>query len=150
MSLEFAVEAYSSAIEEMRLMYPSHWAEIANNRDIIPLDMDYAKYEMMEQLGMLHVVTAREDGALVGYINFVVCPHLHHMSTVTATQDFMYLKPSYRKGFNGINFLRFADSSLKARGVRKVFQESTLRCDFGPVLKYLGYEPSAGIYSKVL
>lgn len=148
--MKYEVEPYSRVIDEMRLLYPAHWLEIAKDRDIIPLDMDYAKYEMLEQMNLLHVVTARDEGKLVGYINFVVTPHLHHMSTVMATQDFMYLKPSYRKGWIGINFLRFADESLKARGVRKVFQESTLRCEFGPVLKYLGYEPSASIYSKVL
>lgn len=150
MSLVFAEERYSDAIEEMRLMYPAHWAEIEKDADTIPLDMDYERYELLERLGIIHLVTARIDGRMVGYHLFCVSPHLHHKSSLTAVSDIFYLKPSYRKGFNGINFLRFAESSLKARGVQRAAMESTMRRDFGVILRFLGWGVMGHLYSKVL
>lgn len=149
-TLEFAIEPYSKAILEMAELYPEHWEEIALNRDVIKLEPDYERYLLLEDNGMLHVVTARCEGKLVGYHVFIIMKHLHYRSSLTATSDITYLKPQYRKGFNGVKFLRFAFDSLKGKGVQRVYTNCKLHHDFGRVLERLGFIEVERIYTKVL
>jgi GNAT superfamily N-acetyltransferase len=145
--IEFAKESYADAIQEMRLLYPAHWAEIEGET---LLDMDYDRYWELDRLGIIHLFTARDQGCLVGYQVFLVSPALHHKSSLTAFCDFEYLKPKYRKGWNGVKFLRFGEKCLQDFGVHRIMRESTTRLDFGSVLKFLGYRVKAHLYSKVL
>jgi hypothetical protein len=149
-SLEFSVEAYSDVIEEMRLLYPAHWAEVAHDTDSLPLEVNYERYLQLEAAGMLHVAVARQDGRLVGYHIFVVRAPQHYMSTVMAFSDATYLKPSCRKGFAGISFLRFAALSTKRAGAKGVYISSTSRLPFGKVLEWLGFAETERIYYKGL
>ena len=87
MSLAFSVEAYSDAIEEMRLLYPAHWAEVAHDTDSLPLDVNYERYLSLESAGMLHVAVARQDGRLVGYHIFVV------LSTFLSISEYVVARP---------------------------------------------------------
>lgn len=150
MSLEFAVEAYSDAIEEMRLLYPAHWTEVAHDTDHIPLDVNYERYLALETAGMLHVAVARSEGQLVGYHIFVIRAPQHYMSTPMAFSDATYLKPRYRLGFNGINFLRFASDSTRSAGAKGVHISSTTRKPFGKVLEWLGFRETERVYYKDL
>ena len=150
MSLEFAVEPYSDAIGEMVRLYPEHWDEIALNKDVIKLDPDYDRYFQFEKLGMLHVVTARSAGELVGYHIFVIMFHLHYRQSKTATSDITYLKREYRQGFNGIKFLRYAFDSLKPLEIQRVYTNCKMHHDFGAVLERLGFKEAERIYTKVI
>lgn len=148
MSLEFAVEAYSDAIEEMRLLYPAHWAEVGNIHE--DLAVNYERYVALDEARMLHVVVARSAGKLVGYHIFVIRAPQHHMSTLMAFSDATYLKPRYRLGFNGIHFLRFASDSTRLTGAKGVHISSTTRKPFGKVLEWLGFRETERVYYKDL
>jgi hypothetical protein len=149
-SLEFSVEAYSDAIEEMRLLYPAHWAEVAHDTDSLPLDVNYERYLQLESAGMLHVAVARQDGYLVGYHIFVIRAPQHYKSTVMAFSDATYLKPGCRKGFAGVRFLRFAADSTRSAGAKGVYMSSTSRLPFGKILEWLGFTETERIYYKGL
>jgi GNAT superfamily N-acetyltransferase len=144
--LTFGTEAYSDAIEEMRLMYAAHWAEVG----IGNLAPDYARYLDLEAAGLLHVVTARDAGALVGYHVLVVTRSLHDRAELCAITDIVYLKPAYRQGFTGFQFLKYACESLKAVGVTRVSTMSRKRRFFGKVLERLGFDELEVIYMKGL
>ncbi|MDN7881243.1 hypothetical protein [Burkholderia aenigmatica] len=148
--LTFAVEPYAQAIDEMRLLYPAHWAEIALNKDVIKLDPDYERYDALDRAGMVHVATARADGQLVGYHIFVLMTHLHYRQSYTATSDITYLRPQHRRGFNGMRFLRFAFESLKPLGVQRIYTNCKMHHDFGRVLERLGFVEAERIYTKVI
>ena len=150
MTLEFSVEAYSEVIEEMRLLYPAHWVESAHDTESIPLDVNYERYLQLESAGLLHVAIARNKGELVGYHIFVVRSPQHHMSTTLAFSDATYLKPKYRIGFNGINFLRFAGDSTRSSGAKGVYMSSTSRKPFGRVLEWIGFKETERVYFKEL
>lgn len=150
MSLEFAIEAYSDAIEEMRLLYPAHWLEAAHDTDHIPLEVNYDRYVALDEARMLHVAVARSAGKLVGYHIFVIRAPQHHMSTLMAFSDATYLKPRYRLGFNGIRFLRFAGESAKQTGAKGVYISSTTKKPFGKVLEWLGFRETERVYYKDL
>lgn len=149
-SLIFAVEPYRSAIPEMSLLYPEHWEELALDKDHIPLAPDHHRYNTMADAGMLHVVTARSAGALVGYFIFVLTPGLHYSTTKMALYDIFYLRKPYRQGYNGMHFIQFAEQSLREAGADKMYVGVKLNNDFGKVFERLGFTPAERIYIKLL
>lgn len=147
--IEFAVEAWSSALPEMQRLFDAHWQEVALNRDAIKLDIDYELYARCERDEELHLVTARDDGWLVGYHLSVIRPHPHYRSTLHCTTDVFYLRPEYRKGMTGYKLLKFFLDSVRARGVKKIFMGTKMAIDIDPLLKRLGFTPIERIYGMV-
>ena len=138
--IKYAVERYQDAINEMSAIYPEHWKEIALDQSEIALDPDYAKYAAMAEKGFIHLATARDDGALVGYCMFFIGPHLHYKSTIVATNDILFLKRSHRGLGTGKRFLEFSVKSLP-ESVKKVVIAEKLHHPFGKTLANMGMVP---------
>lgn len=118
--LSFLVEPWNQALPEMEPLWAEHYREVARDQAHIPLAPDYATYAELDQRGALHVVTARAEGRLAGYLVAVVRPHLHYRTTLHAFFDLYYLSPTHRRGHAGVQLFRAAEQSLKTRGVRKM------------------------------
>lgn len=147
--VEFAVEAYREVVEEVKGLLEDHWQEIALDKDAIKLEPDWDNYRWLAERGMLHIVTARDDGWLVGYHVSVVRPHMHYRSSLTCYADIMYLKPEYRLGMTGYKLIRFFRDSVKARGVQKIYMMTKLALDLDPILRRLGFTPIERVYTQV-
>ena len=65
--IEFKEEGYDDVINEILPLLEGHWQEIALNQDTIKLNPDYEQYKVLFKAGAMRMVTAREDGELVGY-----------------------------------------------------------------------------------
>lgn len=148
--IEYAVEPWMQVVEEIKLIVHEHWEELALDKDQIKLDPDYNRYESIDALGVIHLVTARDNGILIGYCIFFVMPALHYKNSKQAVYDIFYLRKPYRKGRNGIRFIKFAEESLKKVGVQKVYMGVKLNNDFGKVFEYLGFTPAERIYIKMI
>ena len=111
----------------------------------LPLNLDKAKYETLESLGMLEVHTARSvrgqsDGVLVGYSCVLIAPSMRHAGVVMAVQDALWLHPSWRHGTTGVRLIKWSDRRLSERGdVYAVMRQSTTQKPIKPVLARLGY-----------
>lgn len=150
-SFTFQVEQYSDVIEEMKGLYQEHWEEIALDKDVIKLNMDYETYDQMAQAGKIHVVTARADGKLIGYHMSMVSGHLHYKQSLTAFTDIFFLKKEFRKGTGaGYAMLKLMVSSLRERGVQKIYMGTKLHMDIGPLLERLKFKPIERLYTLVL
>jgi len=127
-----------------------HWREISAWPDI-PLSVDVEKYLAVERDGKLRLVTAREDGVLVGYALFIVSPHGHYQGSLQALQDVFYVDPS-RRGYRlGLKLLKASEALLKAEGVQVVHHH--VKCAhpaLGRLLELRGYDWVERIYSKRL
>ena len=140
--------ADDALVAEMLPLFQKHWEEIAHYKDI-PLEPDFKKYLVLEGLGDLRVYTARdESGRLVGYAIYVIFIDAHYQSLLGAKQDVLYILPANR-GF-GMDFIVWCDNQLKDQGIKVVFQHVKVAHDFGPMLKFLGYELVEHLYSKRL
>ena len=127
-----------------------HWEEIAHNKDLIPLSPDWNVYQGLANAGMLHATAAREEGELVGYQIYIVTPHPHYKTSLTANSDVLYLAPERRQGMTGIKLMKAAEANLKAIGVQRVLQNVKFSNDWGAILDRMGYSPFERIYSKIL
>lgn len=147
------VESWASAYPEASKLCRRHWEEIAGNKDTIPLSPRWDRYEAMDKLGLLHITTARDetsDGKMLGYLLYIVMPHLHYSTSLTALGDVLYLVPEARLGTTGIRLIKIAEDSLKGRGVQRILQNVKLAHDWGPILKRMGFTEFETIYQKVI
>lgn len=138
--VHYAVEHYREAIRDIKPLYNEHWSEVALDQDIIKLNPDYKKYRLLADQGLMHCVTAREAGRLIGYYLAFVYPHLHYKDSITAFTDIFFMTKERRKGWAGYYLLKTARDTLKARGVQRIVLPMKNHIDIGPLLKRLGFE----------
>ena len=149
----FKWEKFRDIAKELLPLFIRHWEEIEQDREAVPLDMDFDSYYRLDLEGMLHILTVRIDGRIVGYSFSLVGPHLHHQSTKTAHTEMFWLAPEYRSGWTGVRLLRLTRRGLKDRGVK--LHTIDFRLSFqggrvGKLLARLGYRPTAIVTRRIL
>jgi GNAT superfamily N-acetyltransferase len=143
----YRTEGYDEVLEELKGIMNDHWSEM--NADPIALEPNYESYAALCLANMLHIVTARFDGNLVGYYFGIVRPHHHATSCLTCFTDFLYLKKEWRRGSAGYNLIKHARDTLKARGVQKMYIGSAMTPDLGHLLSRLGFKEVERFYAQV-
>lgn len=135
--------------DELAPILPDHYEELCVTKDF-PLEPDYAAYDNLQKLGMLRTITCRSDGTLVGYIIFIVQPHLHYRSCTTAFEDLYYVKKEHRKGRTGIKLFKYAEQVLRETGVKRIIIHTKIHLDNSRLFEYLGYKNTDKLFSKLL
>ena len=134
---------------ELQALYPAHYDELSVTKEF-PLDPDYEAYERLAKAKMLRFITCRIDGAPVGYIVFIIQPHLHYRTCLTAFEDIYFIKKEYRRGRIGIKLFQYAEKVLKERGVNRIIYGTKLHLDNSRLFEYLGYKQTDKVFTKLL
>lgn len=142
------VEPYQDCLHELIECYPAHWAELALNKDKVPLDPQYDVYDARDAAGQLLLVTLRDAGRLVGYFIGFIAPGLHYRTCLTLTMDIFWTHPDIRGGFAGVKLFRTVEKEAKRRGVHRMFYGSKLHKDASRLFEFLKMEPVETYYSK--
>jgi GNAT superfamily N-acetyltransferase len=148
--ITFQREALRDVRAEVEPLLVRHWHEIALNKDTVPLDPNWDMYFRAEDAGHVCAITARCDGELVGYVNYIIVPNLHYRSLLVADGDIFWLAPEHRKGLIGMKMLRHAEVVLLRLGVNKIVNKVKLHFDIGVLFERMGYTPIERIYAKKL
>lgn len=148
--ITFQEEFAKVVIEEGASLFEAHWKEIAVNQEKVPLDPDYDKYYLLEDMGVLHVVTARDNGTLVGYFVSIIETGLHYKQNVFAINDILFIHPDYRKGSVGIKLIKFTEQCLKDRGIDVLVMRHKAAHDFSRILERLGMTHTESVYMKYI
>jgi len=144
------VEDFFQALPEMLPYLPQHYAELALDKDQVPLDPDWRRYRALYDLGQLLLVTLRERGRLVGYSWTFITPHMHYGSTLTATMDIFWIVPEYRGRMGGKRLFRAVERELRRRGVKRWMVGSKLHKDSSRLFVALGFRPVELWLSKMV
>jgi len=142
------VESLTEHLEELKPLFPRHWAELALNQEDVPLDPQYEIYLKRDALGEVLLVTLRDLGALVGYFVGFIAPGLHYKTCLTCTMDIFYVWPEARGHGGGIKLFKAVEQELKHRGVQRLFAGSKCHKDASWLFERLGYEKVEVYYSK--
>ena len=134
---------------EMEALFPVHYEELCVTKDF-PLAPDYDAYKRLAENGMLRVVTVRADAELIGYAVFIVQPHLHYRTCLTAFEDIYYLKKEYRLGRVGIRLFKYAEDVLKRIGVNRIIMHTKVHQDNSRLFEYLGYKNTDKLFTKLI
>lgn len=146
----YAVERWKDIRGEMLPLLVKHWHEVALNHAEVPLDIDESRYRQLDEGGALHIVTARREGALIGYHVAIVSTHLHYASTLHGITDVYWIDPACRHGVTAIRLFQAVERELKALGVRKLFTATKLHIDQGALFEHLGYRAVERLYAKLI
>ena len=146
----YQVERFLSVMGEIKPLLEQHWQEIAVHKDRFPLNPDYEKYEIMDKMGILHIVTAREDGVLIGYFISFVMPHLHYRDCIFAMNDILFIAKKHRHGSLGTKLIYHAKEELKKIGAHRLCLHVKIDHDFGPLLERMGFECTEKNYEILL
>lgn len=148
--ITYAVEAWPDAAAEIMPLWDAHNAEVAAKDDKARLAPDLDRYMALHLAGKLHIVVAREAGAVIGYLFAAVETHLHRRNTLCAFYDLYYVKPEHRRGWTGIHLFKEAERSLKARGVVKLHTGTKLWKDVGRLFERMGWDETERLFTKSL
>lgn len=153
--LIYAWEPFDRLVKELPPLFHRHWQEIALRKESVPLDPNWELFYFYASAGLLHVLTVRADGILVGYLFVLAGPHLHYASTKWAHVDMFWLDPLFRRGWAGVKMLIENEKHMRSIGAKVVVIPTKLhflaeRGGLGKLLKRLGYEPIEMVYSKTL
>lgn len=147
--ITYAEEDCTVFFKELAPLLPIHYEELCVTKDF-PLEPDFAAYDRLHKAGFIESVACRDDGALIGYMIFIVQPHLHYRSCKTAFEDLYYLGKKYRKGRIGIKLFQFAEKMLKEKGVQRIILHTKVHQDHSRIFEYLGYKHTDKLFTKLL
>ena len=136
-------------VDEFEKLFPEHYEELCVTKEF-PYEPDYPAYKRMAEAGMLRCITCRNDEQLIGYIIFIVTPHLHYKSCMTAIEDLYFVTKEFRKGRVGLKLFQYAEQVLKDRGVKRIVMHTKVHLDNTRLFEYLGYKWTDKVFSKIL
>lgn len=142
------VESLEEQLEEMKVLLPLHYKELALNQEHVPLSPQYHVYIERERAGSLVFVTLRDAGELVGYFLGFIAPGLHYSTCLTCTMDIFYVRQDKRTGSAGLRMFRFVETELRRRGVNRWFMGSKIKADASALFERIGADPVETYYSK--
>lgn len=148
--IEYGVERLAECLEEIKPLLLDHYKEVAMYQDSIELNPDYDKYLSMDEAGLLHVVTARDDSRLVGYFISFVLPHIHYKDHKYAANDILFLDKEYRNAKAGVGLFSYAEDRLKEEGVSVMTIHMKTALPFDSICEGLGYDYAERIYTKYI
>ncbi len=152
----FAIERFYDVLSDIKPLMNEQWNELGKDKARVRLDPDWSSFAALDTSGMLKILTARIDGALIGYVANLVNFHLHYKSTLHATVNTYWLAPAYRKGWTGITMLRRNEEELRRMGVVRIFIDDSVAFKNArdrrtrQLLKFLNYVPTGVVYRKML
>ena len=126
-----------------------HYNEVESKASTIGFDPNLAQFKALLELGMLLVVTARDErGKMVGYFCMITVEDMLTGSP-TAQELGIYVTKAYRGGSTFIRMERIMNHILKGMG----FKEMRIMFKTGhntDIPIRLGYEETERVYQKLL
>jgi GNAT superfamily N-acetyltransferase len=144
------VESFEERLDELKVLLPAHYKELAMNQDKVPLSPRFEVYIEHERAGGLLFVTLRDGGELVGYFIGFIAPGLHYSTCLTCTMDIFYVRQDRRSGTAGVRLFRFVEAELRRRRVQRWTMGSKIHADASALFKRIGAAPIETYYSKWL
>jgi GNAT superfamily N-acetyltransferase len=138
-----------AVIPELEAIFPEHYEELCITKDY-PCEPDWDAYRRMSEAGLVRCITCRADKKLIGYIVFIITPHLHYKSCSTAIEDVYFVSKEYRKGRIGIRLFQYAEKVLKERGVNRIVMHTKVHLDNTKLFEYLDYKLTDKVFTKML
>lgn len=149
--ITFQEESFISFYNDAQKLFAQHLSDVGEpsdqfRRKNLPL------FTRLDEIGSLHIMTARSNGRMFGYLMTVLSPSLEDDVTQMGTQATFYASPDV-PGL-GMRLQRASVNALKARGGRwDVIQRAGIRGDgprIGTMYKRMGAEEFGQLYKLPL
>ena len=142
----FQRERWVDVFDELLPLLQMANDELEPFADSMPLDMDFEAYAEMEQVDVLHVITARLEGELVGHHLILITDDLRRKSIKQAQTDTIYMRSEHRNS----GLIAFSESYLRQLGVQ-IWAASSRDCfDTSILWMKAGFNPLERVLIKRL
>src|SRR5262249_51367405 len=138
MTVTYAHEKLAAAIDEIKQTLPAMWAEMAEGFGDAQPEPNWSIYFAAESRGRAFLLTAREDGDLVGYFGMLVYPNLSLQNELAASSPPYYVVPRRARGLILRSLIRHAITLCQRAGVKKATVKTHPWASAEPVLVHLG------------
>lgn len=145
MTVVFKKEKFSDICEELPPLLVAHHHEVSR-AEAAPLDFNFKKYIALENLGMYHVLTARDEGNLIGYGLCLLNESLHDQKIWGYCN--LYLTDGHKSPWLFIKLARAVDDMVKSLGAAGNHMGTHPKKDISTLYERLGYTLEEMIYFK--
>lgn len=129
-------------------LWPAHWEEVGRDKERLKLDPDIELMDAIANIGRLHIVTVRSEGALVGYHASIIEP-MPSYKTIACSQGHVYFIAKFHRGPRVfMRLLQEVERSCKARGVQVLFDRTKNLPGLRKLYEWLGFKPADLIMMK--
>lgn len=154
--ITYQIESLTEQLETIKPFFYSHWDEIEQDIERVPLDPQYEMYLKLDEMGQILFATVREHGEIFGYFVGFVSPGLHHRTCITLQMDMMWLHPDLRSEDSlgqveadmvCMGLLDVVEEEAIRRGAHRMFMGSKLHKDASRLFEARGYMECERYYS---
>lgn len=142
-------------VEPWAEFYPDAGPLLDRHKESLSLDgfpraMKTPFYEQLDSLGMLQVVTARQEGKLIGYHIGWITEHPHYTTSgPMGFTDIYWVDPEYRVTGVGLRLLIEAEENFWRKGAVKAYCSYKLHQDLGALFEALGWRKTDVTVTKL-
>jgi GNAT superfamily N-acetyltransferase len=111
---------YREAYERVKDLLPGHYDELTQNKNVMKLAPDHARYEAMEEAEVFFTLVASLGDEVVGYSANFLTTHLHYKDCLVCSNDVLFLKQEHRRGRIGIRLIEATEQFAKECGAHLV------------------------------
>lgn len=146
---------FDQACAASRYLWNAHWDEIASHKEVRHFDPNLEPRRLLFAKNLLVVMTARQAGRVIGYIDWILFPDPQVRDQLTAETDIYYVEPRDDRALVMLQLMRRSCVELQRRGVYIARPRTKLKTEgpgrgAGLLWERLGFHPFEIIYAKVL
>jgi len=135
-------------IPELDALWHGYYASTPAHTDIPPYDFNWPMFLQLQANDALLVLTARENGELVGTALYIVMEHLHHRGFRIAVCDTLAVSKDHRGKGIGKALLRASEDALKSHEVKLMINGYRTCYNTKPVFEDVGMQVWEHSYMK--
>lgn len=144
-------EWFLNTMKELAPLFDDEWQEVSAGKETKQeLNPAWEKFMQIESSGMLHLLTARVDGKLIGYLMTIIHPHLHFADVIYGFVDGFYVKPEYRDAGVVESLIGDNEDMLRSAGIGRIRMDAQPDMWLYKELKKLHYERTEFVFMKWL
>jgi GNAT superfamily N-acetyltransferase len=146
--ITFQVEKLADIRDEIWPLLARNAAESGVCQYGMPHDPDMERYDATEKIGIFRGVTARRDGAIVGYAAFFVTNASRSKGVKIAMCDSMWVAPEASDSTVGRDLIRFFEADLAECGCDVIALTAKSLSDMGRLYESMSYVEAERVYMK--
>jgi hypothetical protein len=142
--MNYGIETWGAFAPDARGLWLDHHAEASLEFDL-PFEIDEELYAALDKAGRLFILTARDEGRLVGYITVTISKHPHYKA-MCAFEDMLFVAKPFRFGKGlavgeqtGMKLIEKALTHLRRLKVGRAYFRSPLSRDYSALLRRRGF-----------
>lgn len=120
----FQTESFDTFYRDGQELFAEHLVQVGEPPDAYQ-HKNLPLFQALDQMGALHITTARSNGRMFGYLMSILSPSLEAVGLLTAIQTTFFASSDFR-GL-GMKLQRWSIASLRERGVKEIYMRAGAR-----------------------